>query len=86
MNGGGDCGDGYTSLWTELREVPFSQGWAGAGGINTRYRHTGSNDLPAPLLLHGLIGHAEDFIRNLAGLNERADAAPCARALVVVGK
>ena len=80
MNGGGDYGDGYTSLWTELRGVPFSRGRAGAGGINTRYLHTGSNDLPALILLHGFIGHAGAFIRNLAA-HEDPDRPETARSL-----
>lgn len=65
-----DPGDTYTSMWSELRNVPFSQGWVQAGDIRTRYLHTGSDDKPGLILLHGFIGHAEAFIRNLAAHGE----------------
>lgn len=65
-----DKGDNYTSMWMELCKVPFSQGWIMAGDINTRYLHTGSDDKPGLILLHGFIGHAEAFIRNLASHGE----------------
>ena len=61
-----DPGASFNSMWTELRGVPFSQDWVMAGDINTRYLHTGSDDKPGLILLHGFIGHAEAFIRNLA--------------------
>ena len=60
----------YRSLWTELRGVSFSQGWLKAGDINTRYLHTGSDDKPGLIFLHGFIGHAEVFIRNLTAHGE----------------
>lgn len=65
-----DPGDTYNSMWAELRHVPFSQGWLKAGDINTRYLHTGSDDKPGLIFLHGFIGHAEVFIRNLAAHGE----------------
>lgn len=65
-----DPGDTYNSMWMELRGVPFSQGWLKAGDINTRYLHTGSSAKPALIFLHGFIGHAEAFIRNLAAHGE----------------
>ena len=55
----------FQSIWAELRGTTFSQGWLNAGGINTRYLHAGSKDKPALILLHGVGGHAEAFVRNL---------------------
>ena len=65
-----DPGDSFNSMWQELRGVPFSQGWLKAGDIATRYIHTGSDDKPGLIFLHGFIGHAEAFIRNLASHGE----------------
>ena len=55
----------YQSIWAELRGTAFSQGWVNAGGINTRYLHAGSDDKPALIMLHGVGGHAEAYVRNL---------------------
>ncbi|MGO4328182.1 alpha/beta fold hydrolase [Cupriavidus sp. 2TAF22] len=55
----------YESIWGELRGVTFSQGWLDANGIRTRYLHAGSDDKPALILLHGVGGHAEAYVRNL---------------------
>lgn len=55
----------YQSIWAELRGTAFSQGWVDAGGINTRYLHAGSDDKPALIMLHGVGGHAEAYVRNL---------------------
>ena len=56
----------YSSLWLELLGVPFEQGYIDAGGVRTRYLHSGSVDKPALLFLHGTGGHAEAYARNLA--------------------
>jgi len=55
----------YQSIWADLRGVSFRQGWLDAGGISTRYLHSGSEDQPALILLHGVGGHAEAYVRNL---------------------
>ena len=60
----------YRSFWTEMKGVPFSQGWIKAGGLNTRYLHTGSEEKPNLIMLHGFIGNAEVFISNLAAHGE----------------
>jgi 2-hydroxy-6-oxonona-2,4-dienedioate hydrolase len=55
----------HHSLWGDLRGVSFSQGWIDAGGIETRYLHSGDKSRPPLILLHGVGGHAEAYIRNL---------------------
>ncbi|THF62161.1 alpha/beta fold hydrolase [Pseudothauera rhizosphaerae] len=55
----------YQSIWAELRQTSFSQGWVDAGGIATRYLHCGQTSQPALILLHGVGGHAEAYVRNL---------------------
>ena len=37
-------GDGYRSIWTELRRVPFRQAWVDANGVSTRYAEAGPGD------------------------------------------
>ncbi len=56
----------YTSVWDDLREVEFSQGFLQAGPYRTRYLHAGDESKPALLMLHGITGHAEAYVRNLA--------------------
>ncbi len=53
------------SIWSDLRGVPFQQGFLDAGGIRTRYLSSGSPDKELLLLLHGTGGHAEAYSRNL---------------------
>jgi 2-hydroxy-6-oxonona-2,4-dienedioate hydrolase len=60
----------FRSIWAELRGVSFSQGWIDAKGIQTRYLHAGSRDKPALILLHGVGGHAEAYVRNLKAHSE----------------
>lgn len=55
----------FRSIWADLRGVSFSQGWIDAGGINTRYLYAGIKEKPALILLHGVGGHAEAYVRNL---------------------
>ena len=59
----------YRSIWTELREVSFTQGWVEAGGIRTRYVEAGPRDRPAVVMLHGTGGHWETFAANLGPLS-----------------
>lgn len=60
----------FQSIWAELRGVSFSQGWLDAGGISTRYLNSGTRDKPPLLLLHGVGGHAEAYVRNLKSHGE----------------
>ncbi|MEE2060420.1 alpha/beta fold hydrolase [Rhodococcus artemisiae] len=60
----------YASVWSDLNQVEFSQGFIDAGGYRTRYLHSGSADKPTLLLLHGTTGHAEAYVRNLASHGE----------------
>ena len=55
----------YSSMWTDLLGVSFSQRWVDANGIRTRYIETGSQTQPALIFLHGTGGHAEAFCRNI---------------------
>jgi 2-hydroxy-6-oxonona-2,4-dienedioate hydrolase len=55
----------YTSVWSDLNQVEFSQGFLQAGPYRTRYLHTGDSSKPTLLMLHGITGHAEAYVRNL---------------------
>ena len=55
----------HRSMWADLRGVSFSQGYVSAGGVDTRYLHSGSPDKPGLIFLHGTGGHAEAYVRNL---------------------
>jgi 2-hydroxy-6-oxonona-2,4-dienedioate hydrolase len=57
--------ENYSSMWTALRGYAFSQGWVDAAGVKTRFLHCGANGSPALIMLHGIVGHAEAFIKNL---------------------
>jgi pimeloyl-ACP methyl ester carboxylesterase len=61
----------YRSLWTELRQVAFRQGWVDAGGVSTRYAEAGPADAPVVVMLHGTGGHWETFAANLGPFSER---------------
>lgn len=56
----------FTSIWSDLTGVEFTQGFLDADGIRTRYIASGSPDKPLLLLLHGTGGHAEAYARNMA--------------------
>ena len=60
----------YKSLWGDVRGVSFSQGWLDAGGIQTRYLHSGDKTAPPLIFLHGVGGHAEAYMRNLGSHGE----------------
>jgi len=52
-----------STVWLSLTGVPFAQRYYNAGGIKTRCVEAGEGD---PLiLLHGIGGHAETYVRNL---------------------
>lgn len=60
----------FESIWTDLRQVSFSQMFIDADGIRTRLLVSGSPDKPLLLLIHGTGGHAEAYVRNLASHGE----------------
>ena len=55
----------FTSVWSDLAQVEFSQGFLQAGPYRTRYLHAGDESKPVLLMLHGITGHAEAYVRNL---------------------
>jgi 2-hydroxy-6-oxonona-2,4-dienedioate hydrolase len=63
----------YTSVWSDLNQVEFSQGFIDAGGYRTRYLHAGDPSKPTLILLHGITGHAEAYVRNLQSHGEHFD-------------
>jgi 2-hydroxy-6-oxonona-2,4-dienedioate hydrolase len=63
----------YTSVWSDLNQVSFSQGFLQAGPYRTRFLHAGDPGKPVLLLLHGVTGHAEAYVRNLAAHAEFFD-------------
>ncbi|SCG78002.1 alpha/beta fold hydrolase [Micromonospora inositola] len=60
----------YTSVWADLNQVEFSQGFLQAGPYRTRYLHAGDESKPLLLMMHGITGHAEAYVRNLAAHGE----------------
>jgi len=54
----------FSSVWADLREVSFSQGFLDAAGIRTRFMQSGDPSKPLVLALHGVGGHAEAYSRN----------------------
>jgi 2-hydroxy-6-oxonona-2,4-dienedioate hydrolase len=45
--------------------VEFCQGFIQAGPYRTRYLHAGDESKPTLIMLHGITGHAEAYVRNL---------------------
>ncbi len=68
-----DNNEAHESFWVDLRGATFGQGYLDAGGIRTRYLHTGTSDKPPLILLHGTGGHADCYTRNLAQHGEHFD-------------
>ena len=60
----------FSSAWSDLRGVSFSQGFLDAGGVRTRYISSGTPDKPLLLALHGVGGHAEAYTRNFGAHGE----------------
>jgi 2-hydroxy-6-oxonona-2,4-dienedioate hydrolase len=56
----------FTSVWSDLNQVEFSQGFLTTPSFRTRYLHAGDDSKPLLLLMHGISGHAEAYVRNLA--------------------
>jgi 2-hydroxy-6-oxonona-2,4-dienedioate hydrolase len=63
----------YVSVWSDLAQVPFTQGFIDAGGYRTRYLHAGDSSKPPLLLLHGVTGHAEAYVRQLMSHGAKYD-------------
>jgi len=56
--------DKFSSVWSDLTGVSFSQGFLDASGSRTRYIQSGDPSKPLVLALHGVGGHAEAYSRN----------------------
>ncbi|MBD1593734.1 alpha/beta hydrolase [Arthrobacter sp. S1_S22] len=63
----------YTSVWSDLAQAEFSQGYIQAGPYRTRYLHAGDSSKPTLIAMHGITGHAEAYVRNLQPLSEHFD-------------
>jgi 2-hydroxy-6-oxonona-2,4-dienedioate hydrolase len=63
----------FQSIWADLRGTSFTQGWLDAEGIATRYLRAGNPSAPKLVCLHGVGGHAEAYVRNLAAHAEHFD-------------
>ena len=63
----------YTSVWSDLAQTEFSQGFIQAGPYRTRYLHAGASSKPTLIAMHGITGHAEAYVRNLKALSEHFD-------------
>ena len=63
----------YTSVWSDLAQTEFSQGFIQAGPYRTRYLHAGDSSKPTLIAMHGITGHAEAYVRNLKALSEHFD-------------
>jgi 2-hydroxy-6-oxonona-2,4-dienedioate hydrolase len=53
------------TFWTDLNTVPHTLDWCDAGGVRTRYLDAGTGERKL-VLLHGVNGHLEVFVRNVA--------------------
>ena len=53
------------TYWNDLAGVPHRLGWCDAGGVQTRFLEAGGGER-AVLFLHGVNGHLEVFLRNVA--------------------
>lgn len=60
----------FTSVWSDLAQVEFSQGFIQAGPYRTRYLHAGDPSKPTLIAMHGITGHAEAYVRNLEAMAE----------------
>ncbi|MEM9685208.1 MAG: alpha/beta fold hydrolase, partial [Pseudomonadota bacterium] len=52
------------TFWNDLGGVPHRLDWCDAGGVSTRFLEAGSGER-ALLMLHGVNGHLEVFLRNV---------------------
>jgi 2-hydroxy-6-oxonona-2,4-dienedioate hydrolase len=63
-----DRGETYRSVWRDMMEVDFRQGYVQAAGLRTRYVVAGSSENPPVVLLHPTGGHWEVFSGNIPAL------------------
>lgn len=68
-----DRGASYRSVWRDLMQVSFRQGYVEAGGLRTRFVQAGRKGAPVVVMLHGTGGHWEAFCANLGPLSEHFD-------------
>lgn len=55
----------YRSVWMYLNDLPFTQGFADADGICTRYIQAGPQTAPAVIFLHGTGASWESCCANI---------------------
>ena len=60
----------FKSVWSDLKALEFTQGYLTAAGVRTRVLMAGNRENPLLLCLHGVGGHAEAYVRNLAAHSE----------------
>ncbi|MCP2256016.1 Pimeloyl-ACP methyl ester carboxylesterase [Prauserella aidingensis] len=60
----------YRSIWTTLKEVPFTQAWVDVDGVSTRYVEAGPRDAPAVVMVHGTASSWETFCANIGPLSQ----------------
>jgi 2-hydroxy-6-oxonona-2,4-dienedioate hydrolase len=61
----------FRSIWTDLRNVAFEQGWLDVKGTKIRYLRSGAGKPRKVIMLPGTGGHAETFAPNLGPLGEQ---------------
>lgn len=59
------------SIWSFMDNIAFTQGYADADGIRTRYINAGPKDASVVVMIHGMGGTWENFIGNVAPLSEK---------------
>lgn len=55
----------YRSIWTDLMDTEFKQGWVDAEGVRTRYVQAGDANAPVLIMLHGTAGSWETYSATL---------------------
>jgi len=55
----------YQSIWADLLGCSVAQRWIDVDGVATRVLESGTRGKPVLILLHGVGGHAEAYVRNL---------------------
>lgn len=62
-----------TFLWPACMASPIRQYWLEADGVRTRCIRVGEEKGPPVVMLHGVTGHAEAFLRNVGSLGADHD-------------
>lgn len=63
----------HESIWSDLTDVSFTQGFIDVAGTKTRYLRSGDSSKPLLIFLHGTSGHAEAYSRNMGAHGEHFD-------------